>query len=348
MTETSWFLRNLDTTNLAYPCYYSFSDGQYKTNGHSNLNLYPPGQLKTSAIHLAHFLSAFLGHGQYKGARILDSATVDSITRIQYPGTEPIWAGWGFEWGLGWYRRNWTPGPPEFWGHEGEIFPGVRTFMYGVPAENTGAIMLTNSTDALYGPGAIFLIYDLVWEFSRDSDQDGLIAGFDNCPNAYNPGQEDADQDGYPDACEPDVDHDGVLVGVDNCALIYNPDQADADADAVGDLCDSCTDRDGDGYGDAGFAANTCELDSCSMLAIPGNAHVTTGDVNVSGSLTSADIIYLVNHVFKGGPAPLPVKESGDVNCSKSLTSADIIHLVNYVFKSGAAPCDVCALVPGA
>ena len=26
-----------------------------------------------------------------------------------------------------------------------------------------------------------------------------------------------------------------------------------------------------------------------------------TGDVNVSGAITSADIIYMVNHVFKGG-----------------------------------------------
>jgi len=62
------------------------------------------------------------------------------------------------------------------------------------------------------------------------------------------------------------------------------------------------------------------------------------GDVNESGTITSADIISLVNHVFKGGPPPLPVWEAGDVNQSGTITSADIIFLVNYVFKGGPPP----------
>ena len=73
----------------------------------------------------------------------------------------------------------------------------------------------------------------------------------------------------------------------------------------------------------------------------------TTGDVNTSGSINSADIIYCVNYVFKGGPLPLPCAAAADVNCSAAVNSADIIYLVNYVFKSGAAPCDVCTLIPG-
>jgi len=73
-----------------------------------------------------------------------------------------------------------------------------------------------------------------------------------------------------------------------------------------------------------------------------------TGDVNSeSGScvITSADIIYMVNFVFKGGPGPLPCVAAGDVNCDGQPTSADIIHLVNFVFKGGLPPCDVCTLV---
>ena len=62
------------------------------------------------------------------------------------------------------------------------------------------------------------------------------------------------------------------------------------------------------------------------------------GDVNQSGNITSADIIYTVNYVFKGGPAPLPAATEGDVNCDGIVTSADIIFLVNYVFKGGAPP----------
>jgi len=69
---------------------------------------------------------------------------------------------------------------------------------------------------------------------------------------------------------------------------------------------------------------------------------VIAGDVDVSTSITSADIIYLVNFVFKGGAVPLPCEANGDVNCSGSVTSGDIIYLVNFVFKGDAAPCDIC------
>jgi len=70
------------------------------------------------------------------------------------------------------------------------------------------------------------------------------------------------------------------------------------------------------------------------------------GDVNISNTITSADIITLVNFVFKGGVAPKPCTANGDVNCSGTVTSADIITLVNFVFKGGNAPCDICANSP--
>ncbi len=62
------------------------------------------------------------------------------------------------------------------------------------------------------------------------------------------------------------------------------------------------------------------------------------GDVNNNGVITSADIIYLVNYIFKGGPAPLPVMSNGDVDCTGTITASDIIYLVNYIFKGGPAP----------
>jgi hypothetical protein len=67
-----------------------------------------------------------------------------------------------------------------------------------------------------------------------------------------------------------------------------------------------------------------------------------SGDVNTNGTITSSDIIVLVNYVFKGGVAPMPCAANGDVNCNGSVTSADIIVLVNYVFKGGAPPCNTC------
>jgi len=94
-------------------------------------------------------------------------------------------------------------------------------------------------------------------------------------------------------------------------------------------------------------AANTCGTGDWSerRFRIELCPVTMTGDVNVTGDITTADIIYLVGYVFKGGPAPLPVEGAGDVQCDGTVTSSDIIYLVNYVFKSGPPPCDVCSIL---
>ena len=70
-----------------------------------------------------------------------------------------------------------------------------------------------------------------------------------------------------------------------------------------------------------------------------------TGDVDLSSSLTSADIIWLVNYVFKSGPSPQPISASGDVDCDLDVDSGDIIFMVNHIFKSAPGPCDVCQVL---
>jgi serine protease AprX len=64
---------------------------------------------------------------------------------------------------------------------------------------------------------------------------------------------------------------------------------------------------------------------------------ISVGDVNTDGSITSADVIELVNYVFKSGPEPNPLA-LGEVNGVPPITSADIIYLLNYVFKGGPPP----------
>lgn len=60
-----------------------------------------------------------------------------------------------------------------------------------------------------------------------------------------------------------DSDGDGIGDACDNCIAVGNPDQADADLDFIGDACDDCTDSDNDGFGDPGYAGNTCPDDNC-------------------------------------------------------------------------------------
>ncbi len=66
------------------------------------------------------------------------------------------------------------------------------------------------------------------------------------------------------------------------------------------------------------------------------------GDVDASASISPADIIYIVNFIFKAGPDPLPCIAAADVDCSGGMSSADIIHMVNYIFKAGPPPCNTC------
>jgi len=58
-----------------------------------------------------------------------------------------------------------------------------------------------------------------------DSDGDGIPDPEDNCPDIYNPDQNDLDTDGLGDLC-------------DNCPDVYNPDQADSDGDGIGNICE--------------------------------------------------------------------------------------------------------------
>jgi len=63
------------------------------------------------------------------------------------------------------------------------------------------------------------------------------------------------------------------------------------------------------------------------------------GDANGDGIVNSADVVYLINYLFKGGPAPIPL-EAGDVTCDGTINSADVVYLINYLFKGGPPPCE--------
>ena len=66
------------------------------------------------------------------------------------------------------------------------------------------------------------------------------------------------------------------------------------------------------------------------------------GDVNQDNKVTIADVVFLVNCLFKGGPEPYFLA-SGDVNRDCQTTTADIVYLVNYLFKGGPLPLSGCA-----
>ena len=64
-----------------------------------------------------------------------------------------------------------------------------------------------------------------------------------------------------------------------------------------------------------------------------------TGDPNHDGIIDLADVVYLINYLFKGGPEPDPL-EAGDANCDGTVDLGDIVYLINYLFKNGPPPGD--------
>jgi len=67
-------------------------------------------------------------------------------------------------------------------------------------------------------------------------------------------------------------------------------------------------------------------------LGIRGNVDGDPGDqINV------ADLTFLVDFLFRGGPAP-PCPEEGDVNGAGGINVADLTYLVDFLFRGGATP----------
>ncbi|MCJ7782805.1 MAG: SBBP repeat-containing protein [Desulfobacterales bacterium] len=114
--------------------------------------------------------------------------------------------------------------------------------------------------------------------------------------------------------------------------------------------------------GGSGTYTQAVKLDGNELIVmklnaqVPGPGQVDTvfytvgeylhGDANGDGKKTVSDVIFLINYLFKGGPAPNPV-DLGDVNFCKQNppvepgqpTVADVVYLINYLFKGGPAPC---------
>ena len=64
------------------------------------------------------------------------------------------------------------------------------------------------------------------------------------------------------------------------------------------------------------------------------------GDANADGKVTIADVVYIINYLFKWGPDPIPY-ETGDVDCNNRTDIADAVYIVNYLFKRLAPPCNL-------
>jgi len=107
----------------------------------------------------------------------------------------------------------------------------------------------------------------------------------------------------------PDVDGDGVLTAIDNCPQVYNPLQEDADSNGVGDAC-CCVDMRGNIDSDSGEKVNISDLTYLVgyLFATPNGPAPgcpMEADCTGEGTLNIADVTGLSAYLFAGGAAPV-------------------------------------------
>ncbi len=67
---------------------------------------------------------------------------------------------------------------------------------------------------------------------------------------------------------------------------------------------------------------------------------IVCGDADGDGKIDIGDVVYLLNYVYKDGPAPQcePLTACGDVNVDGEVDIGDVIYLINYLYKDGPSP----------
>jgi hypothetical protein len=65
------------------------------------------------------------------------------------------------------------------------------------------------------------------------------------------------------------------------------------------------------------------------------------GDVTNNTIVDLADVIFLVNYLYRNGPEPIcdPIQICGDSTLDGNIDLADLIFLINYLYRNGPEPC---------
>jgi hypothetical protein len=120
-----------------------------------------------------------------------------------------------------------------------------------VDVESTPATMVNGRSN---DGGVIASGYSYMFFFMPDFDGDNVGTN-DNCPDTYNPTQGDYNGNGDGDACDPDDDSDGIMDGFDTCpqgVLSWTSESiTDHDGDGCKDSTDEDLDDDNDGKPDS-------------------------------------------------------------------------------------------------
>lgn len=144
MTDTAWFLRDLQGQDIAMPYRYDENDG-FIAYGHNGYPDWPAGQLRTSIRDISTFLAAYSNGGMSSSGRVIDQNLIDILS----PENPEL----GFH---TWFQRGFSSGQIVYQHGGGDI--GVRSYMAFDPSELKGVVVLSN------GEGDLALVAETVYE----------------------------------------------------------------------------------------------------------------------------------------------------------------------------------------
>ncbi len=79
-----------------------------------------------------------------------------------------------------------------------------------------------------------------------------------------------------------------------------------------------------------------------ALVATKGSGHkLACGDADGDGTINISDVVYLINYIFGGGPAPKPLC-AGEVDGDDCINISDVVYLINYIFGGGPEPVPTC------
>jgi hypothetical protein len=187
-----------------------------------------------------------------------------------------------------------------------------------------------------------------------DTDNDGIPNEVDNCPTIANPDQADYDGDGIGDVCDPcndfkpSIASPGDTISVKfNVPYAYYPDITDLDDTTftityseIPHWCTVVNDSVKGVTRDTIFiepitviVEDTCNADTLSFITMV----FLCGDANGNGVVNIQDVTYIINYLYKGGPAPTPL-QAGDASGNGVVNILDVTYIINFLYKGGPAP----------
>jgi aminopeptidase N len=81
--------------------------------------------------------------------------------------------------------------------------------------------------------------------------------------------------------------------------------------------------------------------DSKQMTMLIAPIMYVPGDANNDGVVNISDGVYLISHIFEGGPAPV-IMVAGDANGDCVINISDAVYIISYIFSGGPAPVPGC------